>query len=90
VVAMGVRALADTLHGSTGWLLPQVDLKNAFNSIQRPAILDFLRTFFGLRLSRFPMSTPMKCHSRGQHSPEISAEIFPWKFFRKFPEIYES
>jgi len=39
---MGVQALADTLHGSTGWLLLQVDLKNAFNSINRPAILDAL------------------------------------------------
>jgi len=39
---MGVQALADTLHGSTGWLLLQVDLKNAFNSIHRPAILDAL------------------------------------------------
>jgi len=42
VVAMGVQALADTLHGSTGWLMMQVDLKNAFNSIHRPAILDAL------------------------------------------------
>jgi len=42
VVAMGVQALADTLHGSTGWLLLQVDLKNAFNSIHRPAILEAL------------------------------------------------
>jgi len=30
------------LHGSTGWLLLQVDLKNAFNSIARPAILEAL------------------------------------------------
>jgi len=42
VVAMGVQTLADTLNGSTGWMLLQVDLKNAFNSIQRPAILDAL------------------------------------------------
>jgi len=42
VVAMGVQALADTLHDSTGWLLLQVDLKNAFNSIHLTAILDAL------------------------------------------------
>jgi len=29
---MGVQALAETLHGSTGWLLLQVDLKNAKKS----------------------------------------------------------
>jgi len=45
VVTMGVQALADTLHGSTGWLLLQVDLKNAFNSIHRPAILEALLTW---------------------------------------------
>jgi len=39
-VAMGVQAQVDALHGSTGWLLLQVDLKNAFNSIARPAILE--------------------------------------------------
>jgi len=39
---MAVQALADTLHGSTGWLLLQVDLKNAFNSIHRPTILNAL------------------------------------------------
>jgi len=33
VVAMGVQAQVDALHGSTGWLLLQVDLKNAFNFI---------------------------------------------------------
>jgi len=37
VVAMGVQAQVEALHGSTGWLLLQVDLKNAFNSIARPA-----------------------------------------------------
>jgi len=42
VVAMGVQALADTQHGSTGWLLLQVDLKKAFNSIHRLAILEAL------------------------------------------------
>jgi len=35
VVAMGVQAQSDTLHGNTGWLLLQVDLKNDFNSIHR-------------------------------------------------------
>jgi len=39
VVAMGVQAQVDAVHGSTGWLLLQVDLKNAFYSIARPAIL---------------------------------------------------
>jgi len=39
---MGVQALVDTLHGSTGWQWLQVDLKNALNSIHRPAILDAL------------------------------------------------
>jgi len=39
---MGVQAHVDALHGSTGWLLLQVDLKNAFNSIARPAILEAL------------------------------------------------
>jgi len=42
VVAMGVQAHVDVLYGSTGWLLQQVDLKNAFNSIHRPAILGAL------------------------------------------------
>jgi len=42
VVAMGVQALADTLHGSIRLLMLQVDLKNAINSIHRPAILDAL------------------------------------------------
>jgi len=37
-----LRALADTLHGKTGWLLLQVGLKNAFDSIHRPAILKAL------------------------------------------------
>jgi len=32
----------DALHGSTGWLLLQVDLNNAFKSIARPAILGAL------------------------------------------------
>jgi len=41
-MGMGVQALADTLHGSTGWLLLQVDWKNAFNSIHQPAILEAL------------------------------------------------
>jgi len=40
VVAMGVQGQVDALHGSTGWLLLQVDLKNAFNSIARPAIME--------------------------------------------------
>jgi len=42
VVAMGVQAHVDAIHGSTGWLLLQVDLKNAFNSIIRPASLGAL------------------------------------------------
>jgi len=42
VVAMGVQAQVDALHGSTGWLLLQVGLKNAFNAIARPAILEAL------------------------------------------------
>jgi len=42
VVAMGVQAHVDALHGSTGWMLLQVDLKNAFDSIHRPAILGAL------------------------------------------------
>jgi len=32
----------DSLHGSTRWRLPQVDLKKAFSSIARPAILEAL------------------------------------------------
>jgi len=40
VVAMGVQALAETLHGGTGWLLLRVDLRNAFNSLHRRAILN--------------------------------------------------
>jgi len=40
VVAMGVQAQVDALHGGTGWLLLQMDLRNAFNSIARPAILE--------------------------------------------------
>jgi len=42
VVAMGVQAQVDALHGSTGWLLLKVDLKNAFHFIARPAILGTL------------------------------------------------
>jgi len=42
VVAVGVQAHVDALHGSTGWLLLQVDLRNAFNSIARPVILEAL------------------------------------------------
>jgi len=37
---MGVQAQVDALQGSTRWLLLQVDLRNAFNSITRPAILE--------------------------------------------------
>jgi len=33
VVAMGVQTQVDALQGSTGWLLLQVYLKNAFNPI---------------------------------------------------------
>jgi len=51
VVAMGVRALAETLHGSTGWLLLQVYLKKAFSSIHRQTILDALK-------QRFPSMLP--------------------------------
>jgi len=40
---MGVQAQVDALHGSTGWLMPQVDLRNAVNSIARPAILEAQR-----------------------------------------------
>jgi len=39
---MGVQAQVDALHGSTGWLLLQVEHKNAFNSIHRPHILGAL------------------------------------------------
>jgi len=39
VVAMDVQAHVDALHGSTGWLLLQVDLKNSINCIHRLAIL---------------------------------------------------
>jgi len=42
VVAMGVQAHVDALHGITGLLLLQEDLKNACNSIHRPAILGAL------------------------------------------------
>jgi len=42
VVAMGVQSHVDALTGSTGLLLLQVDLKNAFNSIHWPDILGAL------------------------------------------------
>jgi len=42
VVAMGMQAQVDALHRSSGWLLLQVDLKNAFNSIARPEVLKSL------------------------------------------------
>jgi len=42
VVAMGVQAQVDSLHGSMGWLLLQVDLRNAFHPIARPATLERL------------------------------------------------
>jgi len=40
VLAMGVQAQVDALHGSTWWLLLQKDLRNAFNSMAWPAILE--------------------------------------------------
>jgi len=42
VVAMGVQAQVEAVHGSPGWLLLPVDMKNAFNSIARQAILEAL------------------------------------------------
>jgi len=42
VVAMGVQEQVNALHWSTGWLLLQVYLKNAFSSIAGPAILEAL------------------------------------------------
>jgi len=42
VVAMVVQAQVDALHGNTGWLLLQADLKNALNSITRPALQEAL------------------------------------------------
>jgi len=39
---MGSQAQVDALHGSTGWLLLQVELRHVFNSIVRPAILEAL------------------------------------------------
>jgi len=48
---MGVQVHVDALHGSTGWLLLQLDLKNAFNSIHRPAILGALE-------QRYPAMLP--------------------------------
>jgi len=40
VVAMGVRVQVDALHGTTGWLLLQVNMKNVFNAIARRTILE--------------------------------------------------
>jgi len=74
VVAMGVQALADTLHGSTGWLLLQVDLNNAFNSIHRPAILDALE-------QRCPSpSSPRLCSwaARSYGRPGGCSKATPW------------
>jgi len=42
LVAMGVQAQVDALHGSTIWLLPQVDLKSTSKSFARPAIMEAL------------------------------------------------
>jgi len=39
---MGVQSHVYALYGSTGWLLLQVDLKNASNSIARETILGAL------------------------------------------------
>jgi len=39
---MGVQAQVDALHGSTGLILLQVDLKIALNSTVRRAILEAL------------------------------------------------
>jgi len=50
-VAMVVQTQVDTLHGSTRWLLLLVDLRNAVNSIARPAILVALERF---RPSKMP------------------------------------
>jgi len=57
VVAIGVQGQRDALHGSTGWLLLQVDLRNALNSIARPAILEALER----------LCTP-SCHGCGKRS----------------------
>jgi len=38
----GEAGLGGCLHGNTGWLLLQVDLNNAFNSIERPTIEEAL------------------------------------------------
>jgi len=45
-VAMEVQTQVDALHGSTWWLLLQVDLKNALKSIARPAILEAIERLF--------------------------------------------
>jgi len=44
VVAMGLQAQMDALHGGTGWLLLQLkrELNNAFYSNARPTILEAL------------------------------------------------
>jgi len=42
VVAMGVQMQVEARHGSTGWLLLQLDLKKAFTSTAWPAILGAL------------------------------------------------
>jgi len=53
---MGVQAQVYALHGSTGCLLLQVDLKNAFNSIARPANIEALE-------QQCPTMTPWVCQA---------------------------
>jgi len=70
VVAMGVQAHWDALNGSAGWLLLQVDLKNAFNSIHRPAIL-------GAMEQRCPAMLPW-VRQASQPAPLLVGRKFMW------------
>jgi len=76
VVAMGVQALADTLNGSTEWLMLQVDLKNALNSIHRPAILHALER----QCPYVTPSSPRPCSwaARSYGRPGGCSRATPW------------
>jgi len=65
-----LRKLAETLRGSTGWLLLQVDLKNAFKSIHRPPILNALE-------QRCPSMMPW-VHQAFQPTPLLMGRDVIW------------
>jgi len=67
---MVVQAHVDAVHGSTGRLLLQVDLKNAFKSIHQPAILGALE-------QRGPAKLPW-VRQASQPAPLLLGRVVIW------------